>query len=81
MKLCLQPGVEHRIRAIVLGNRGDDAALPALHTALLDDDPIVRGHAAWAIGQIRRADPQLLAARSRETDERVRAEIDAALHG
>lgn len=70
-----------RNAAIVLGNRGDDAALPALYAALRDDEPIVRGHAAWAIGRIRRADPQLLAARGRETDERVRAEIDAALGG
>ena len=70
-----------RNAAIVLGNRGDDAALPALHTALGDEDPVVRGHAAWAIGQIRSTDPQLLAARSRETDARVRAEIDAALGG
>ena len=70
-----------RNAAIVLGNRGDDAALPALHTALGDDDPIVRGHAAWAIGRIDRRDAQLPAARARETDGRVRAEIDAALGG
>ncbi|MBL8735091.1 MAG: tRNA epoxyqueuosine(34) reductase QueG [Planctomycetes bacterium] len=80
MRRATRSGLQ-RNAAIVLGNRGDDAALPALHTALHDDDPIVRGHAAWAIGRIRRSDPHLLAARSRETDERVRAEIDAALGG
>ena len=70
-----------RNAAVVLGNRGDDAALPALHTALHDEDPIVRGHAAWAIGRIRAKDPQLQTARANENDERVRAEIEAALGG
>lgn len=67
-----------RNAAIVLGNRGDEAALPALATALHDGDPVVRGHAAWAIGRIAPRHPALVAARGREDDERVRAEIDAA---
>ena len=68
-----------RNAAIVLGNRGDERALPALQAALRDADPIVRGHAAWAIGRLQPHDPQLEAVRATEADERVRAELDAAL--
>ncbi len=70
-----------RNAAIVLGNRGDDAALPALAQALHDADPVVRGHAAWAIGRIAPRHSSLHAARAQETDERVRGEIDDALAG
>jgi epoxyqueuosine reductase len=41
-----------RNAAIVLGNRGDEASLPALRRALDDSDAIVREAAAWAIGTI-----------------------------
>jgi epoxyqueuosine reductase len=42
-----------RNAAIVLGNRGDRDALPALRTAAAShDDPMVRDAAAWAIGRI-----------------------------
>jgi epoxyqueuosine reductase len=42
-----------RNAAIVLGNQGDHAALPALERALADPDPVVREAAAWAIEAIR----------------------------
>ncbi|MCR9245309.1 MAG: tRNA epoxyqueuosine(34) reductase QueG [bacterium] len=64
-----------RNAAIVLGNRGDDAALPGLERALSDADPVVRGHAAWAIGQLDRRHPALAGALARETDAQVRSEI------
>ncbi len=38
--------------AVALGNWKNRAAVPALKTALNDDEPLVRGHAAWALGQI-----------------------------
>jgi epoxyqueuosine reductase len=38
-----------RNAAIVLGNRGDVAAGPALGRALADPDPVVRDAAAWAL--------------------------------
>ena len=39
-----------RNAAVVLGNRGDASALPALERAASEDpDPVVREHAAWAI--------------------------------
>jgi epoxyqueuosine reductase len=41
-----------RNACIVLGNRRDPAALPALRRALDDADPVVREHAEWAIGRI-----------------------------
>ena len=41
-----------RNACIVLGNRGDPAALPALLRASADADPLVREHALWAIARI-----------------------------
>ena len=41
-----------RNAAIVLGNRGDPAALPALQKALADPEALVREAAQWAIAQI-----------------------------
>lgn len=38
--------------AVALGNWGDPAAVPALARGLGDDDPLVRGHSAWALGRI-----------------------------
>ncbi len=38
--------------AVALGNSGDRAAVPALTLALFDIEPLVRGHAAWALGRI-----------------------------
>ena len=38
--------------AVALGNWGDPAAVPALVRALGDAEPLVRGHAAWALGRI-----------------------------
>ena len=41
-----------RNAAIVLGNRGDAAAAPALRAALTDDDPVVRDAATWALSRL-----------------------------
>jgi len=70
-----------RNAAVALGNTGSPADLPALATALRDAEPLVRGHAAWAIGQIGGADAPglLLDARNAEVDADVIEEIDAAL--
>jgi epoxyqueuosine reductase len=38
---------------VVLGNIGSAADLPALEKAAQHEEPLVREHAAWAIGQIR----------------------------
>lgn len=41
-----------RNAAVVLGNLGDPAALPALHAARSDPQPLVAEHAAWAIERL-----------------------------
>lgn len=38
--------------AVALGNWGSPEAVPALIDALSDEEPLVRGHVAWALGQI-----------------------------
>lgn len=70
-----------RNAAVVLGNRGDPAAIGALEGALKDDDPVVRGHAAWAIGRLDRKRVSLSNALATEDDPRVRAELTAAIAG
>lgn len=42
-----------RNAAVVLGNTGDERAVPALERALGDPDPVVREAAAWALDRIR----------------------------
>ncbi len=66
---------------IAAGNSGDGEALEAARDRLVDPDPVVRGAAAWALGRQggRRNRARLLAARARESDPEVRAEIEAAL--
>jgi len=41
-----------RNAALILGNRGDPVALPALRKALDDPEPVIREAAQWAIGRI-----------------------------
>ncbi len=41
-----------RNAAVAMGNRGDGKYVPALRTALRDEDATVRSHAAWALGRI-----------------------------
>jgi epoxyqueuosine reductase len=65
---------------IALGNAGRPQSVPALATALGDADPLVRAHAAWALGRIggERARTALAARLEREDDVSVREEIAAA---
>jgi hypothetical protein len=41
-----------RNAAVVLGNGGSADDVPALVAALSDDEPLVRSHAAWALGRV-----------------------------
>ncbi|WP_417395753.1 tRNA epoxyqueuosine(34) reductase QueG [Gimesia chilikensis] len=41
-----------RNAAIVLGNRGDESAVPALLGVLNDEEPLIRGAVVWALGQL-----------------------------
>ncbi len=70
-----------RNAAVVLGNLGRPEALAVLASALADAEPLVRGHAAWALGRIggRHAHAALARAWRREVDAYVREEIEAAL--
>ncbi len=78
-----RPGFDglRRNAAIVLGNRGDAAAVPALVEALQDDAAVVRGAAAWSLGKLS-GDQAQTALRDRwqvETDVSVREELQSAL--
>jgi len=70
-----------RNAAVALGNSGNPTAVPSLVAALADPEPLVRGHAAWALGQLggRTARAALERARRVEPDSGARSELDAAL--
>jgi epoxyqueuosine reductase len=70
-----------RNAAIVLGNQRDERALPALIRAVNDAEPLVRGAAAWALGQFssESAATALHQRLSVESDEAVRVELLAAV--
>ena len=67
--------------AVALGNSGSPAAILALAAALRDDEPLLRSHAAWALGRIGgAASADALKQRlENETDTEVREEIVEAL--
>lgn len=67
--------------AVTLGNMGDRDAVPGLVAALEDEEPLVRSHVAWALGQIggSAAHQALKDAVAREENPDVRAEIQAAM--
>ena len=70
-----------RNACVVLGNLGDARAVPALARALAEDpSPLVRGHAAWALGRLD-ARAALDNARRHESHAYVGEEIEAALAG
>jgi epoxyqueuosine reductase len=66
---------------VALGNSGDPRAVPALINALHDEEPLIRGHAAWALGRIggESARQALCEGLNNENDEEVRKEIRCAL--
>jgi epoxyqueuosine reductase len=67
-----------RNACIAAGNWGDPRTIPPLETLLDDASPLVRGHAAWALGRM--GETRSLKMRyDRETDAEVRSEIAAAL--
>ncbi len=70
-----------RNAAIALGNRRQESALPQLLDALRDPDPVVRGHAAWAIGKVAPRHAAIDAALQVETDAEVVRELRAVLDG
>ena len=67
--------------AIALGNSRNPEAIGPLCTALHDPEPLIRGHAAWALGQLddRQATRALQRCIDTENDRQVQAEIRVAL--
>ena len=68
---------------VALGNAGDSKAIPALRRVLLDDEetPMLRGHAAWALGRFRdsAAKEALRQALEQSLPCEVLAEVEVAL--
>jgi epoxyqueuosine reductase len=80
MKRAKLDGLQ-RNAAVAMGNRLESRYVRPLAEALREGEPIVRGHAAWALGRIggveaRRVLEEALAV---ERDEGVRAEIESSL--
>jgi epoxyqueuosine reductase len=70
-----------RNAAIVLGNLNDVSSEPELSAVLSDDDPVVRGAAAWAMGQLQSTTvaSKLRHRLQHEQHADVRTEIELAL--
>ena len=66
---------------VALGNIGDPVAAPALSNALRLGEPLVREHAAWALGMIGGAGAKAVLADAlrTESDARVAAEIEMSI--
>jgi epoxyqueuosine reductase len=80
MKRAKLEGLQ-RNAAVAMGNRLERRYIGPLAEALREGEPVVRGHAAWALGRIggEEARRVLEEALEREPDDRVREEIEAAL--
>lgn len=70
-----------RNACVVLGNSGNPEAIPYLKKGLEDISPLVRLHAAWALGQFRTHEvlEMLLSRLTAETDPEVSGEIKSAI--
>jgi epoxyqueuosine reductase len=66
---------------VALGNWGSEGAVPVLGRALADTSPLVRAHAAWALGQVgsAAAAEALRGKLASEADSVVLGELTAAL--
>lgn len=62
--------------AVALGNSRDPRAVPVLLESLSDSEPLIRGHAAWALGEIGGSEALagLQQSLERETDDWVKEE-------
>ncbi len=80
IRRATRTGLQRNV-CVALGNTGDPGAVAPLARALKEGDALVRGHAAWALGQIGGDDAvrRLEEAASTETDPGVLDEISAGL--
>ena len=79
-----RPGRAGMLRncCVAAGNLGLEKAVPALIGALREDpSPLVRGHAAWALGEIGGSETALREAAKTERDPECQEEIELALAG
>lgn len=69
-----------RNACVAAGNWGSQKAVPVLTRLLEDEHPVVRGHAAWALGEIGGAQAKVALGKAweRESEEEVRAELAGA---
>jgi epoxyqueuosine reductase len=70
-----------RTACIVLGNVGGEQHLPQLKISLSDQEPLIRGAAAWAIGQLGNLSQvtELQSQLQTEDNEDVKVEIESAM--
>ncbi len=80
IKRAKRVGLQRNV-CVALGNIGDKRAIPALARAMVDAEPLVRMHAAWALGRFGgpEAVQVLESAQVAEQDRDVLGEIEAAL--
>jgi epoxyqueuosine reductase len=73
------PRYLRRNALVALGNKRDPGTVGILSGYLGHPDPLLRRHAAWALGRIGRGRASLETAESRELDKAVRSELQLAL--
>ena len=80
IKRAKRAGLQRNV-CVALGNIGDPVAVPALLRSLKAAEPLVRQHAAWALGQIGGGDAAkgLEQAAHHERDQEIREEIELAM--
>ena len=80
VKRAKRVGLQRNV-CVALGNIGDPVAVPALAVVLRNGEPVVREHAAWALGRIGGSEAKnaLLAALNTESNDEVRKEMNVAL--
>ena len=77
VKRAKRVGLQRNV-CVALGNIGDPGAVPALARAVKSADPLVRQHAAWALGRLGGREA-LSSALETEADPTVVEEIELAL--
>jgi epoxyqueuosine reductase len=80
MKRAKLEGLQ-RNAAVAMGNRRHPRYVAPLAEALEEGEPVVRAHAAWALGRVGTPEARLALSEAweREADEGVREEIRLAL--
>ena len=80
IKRAKRVGLQRNV-CVALGNIGDPSAIPALSKALNKADPVVKMHAAWALGRIggKQCNDLLECALLSESESDVITEIESAL--